>query len=365
MSVYHSLKGLLTKHIIYSQRCLKEFNQIMNSRKRIKELIRNHNVAKLTSQEDREARAYFKSKGYTLKHTDWHAFYKTMNGEFHKNYIPLGLFNTKISPKLNQQLQWPALLDKNIIYRIFKEFEQPKPVLQNINGFYYINDKAVQFTEAINEISKNGKLLIIKPSIDSGGGKLVNAFTVKGQNVSFKNLSIEALLKLYKKDFIVQEYLEQSEIMKKLNPTSLNTLRVMSYLNEDGVQILSTVARVGGLNSNIDNYSLGGILCGIDIRGGFMDKGYTKKGAILDKTFTGIRLSECSVPNFNLVIDMVKSMHVRIPYFKIVSWDIAINKSNSPVLIEYNTYNQGLEIQIVIGPLFGEFTDEILAKGLE
>lgn len=365
MIFYHNIKKKLTERLLNVRKRFVEFNQIMNSRKRIKALIRNNNVPKLTSQEDREAKAYFKLKGYTLKNTDWHAFYKATNGRFYENYIPLGMFNTKISPKLNQQRQWPALLDKNIIYRIFKGFEQPKRVLQNINGFYYINDKTVNLTEAINAINKNGKLLIIKPSIDTGGGKLVNAFTVNAQSVSYKNLSIEALLKLYKKDFIIQEFLEQSDSMNRLNSTSLNTLRVMSYLNEEGVQILSTVARVGGLNSNTDNYSLGGILCGIDINGRFMAKGYTKKGAILDKTFTGVKLSECSVPNYNLVIDMVKSMHVRIPYFKIVSWDIAISNRDSPVLIEYNTYNQGLEIQIVTGPLFGKFTDEILAKALE
>ena len=209
------------------------------------------------------------------------------------------------------------------------------------------------------------KQLIIKPSIDSGGGKKVVAFTVNNKKTSYKNLSTETLLSLYKKDFLIQEFLEQSDVMSLLNPTSLNTLRVMSYLNDDGGHILSTTARVGGINSSTDNYSSGGLLCGVYGNGKFMAEGYTKKGAILDKTFTGVKLDECFVPNYDLVIEMVKSMHIKIPYFKIVSWDIAINKKNLPVLIEYNTYNQGLEIQIVNGPLFGEFTDEILAKGLE
>ncbi len=365
MIFYRYIKKKFTERLLNIQKRFVEFNQIMNSRKSIKNLISNNHVPKLSLQEDREAKVYFKSKGYTLKNTDWHAYYKAMNGEFHKDYIPLEIFKTKISPKLNQKTQWPALLDKNIIYRIFKGFEQPKRVLQNINGFYYINDRAVNLTEAIKAISKNGKSLIIKPSIDSGGGKLVTAFTVTGHTTSYKNLPIESLLKLYKKDFIIQEFLEQSDKLSKLNPSSLNTLRVMSYLNEKGTHVLSALVRVGEKGSKTDNYATGGIICSVDINGRFMAKGYTRKGVILDKTFTGVKLSECSVPNYNLVVDMVKSMHVRIPYFKIVSWDIAINKKNLPVLIEYNTYNQGLEIQIVTGPLFGKFADEILAKALE
>jgi hypothetical protein len=58
---------------------------------------------------------------------------------------------------------------------------------------------------------------------------------------------------------------------------------------------------------------------------------------------------------------MVKSMHHVVPHFRIISWDIGLNKENQPILIEYNTIGQGVDLQIANGPLFGEFTDEILA----
>lgn len=363
--MYRFFKKIASKYLSSLRKRVLDFNHVMNSRNKVKALMRNIEVSKLSRNEIKEAKSFFKSRGYKLNHTEWHTFYKSMNGEFHKDYIPLGLFKTKISPKLNEKIQWPALLDKNIIYRIFKGFELPKRIVQNINGFYYINDQPATFDKAVNEICKNGNQLIIKPSIDSGGGKKVVAFEVIGNKTSHKNLSIEDLLKLYKKDFIVQEFLEQSETMRKLNPSSLNTLRVISYLNGNGVNILSTTARVGGLNSRTDNYSSGGILCGVDDYGRIKTKGYSKKGVALDQTFSGVKLIGYTVPNYNLVVDMVKSIHVIIPYFKLVSWDIAINKNNKPVLVEYNTYNQGLEVQIVTGPLFGKFTDEILAKALE
>lgn len=363
--MYHFFKKIATKYLNSLRKHILNFNHVMNSRNKVKSLLQTIEVSKLSANEIKEAKSFFKSRGYKLNNTDWHTFYKSMNGEFHKNYIPLGLFKTKISPKLNEKTQWPALLDKNIIYRIFKGFDLPKRVVQNINGFYYINDKPAKLDEAINEIRNNGKHLIIKPSIDSGGGKKVVAFEVKGDKTSHKNLSVEDLLKLYRKDFIVQEFLEQSETMRKLNPSSINTLRVISYLNNNGVNILSTTARVGGLNSRTDNFSSGGLLCGVDDDGKIKTKGYSKKGEALGHTFSGEELMGYVVPNYNFVVDMVKSMHVRIPYFKLVSWDIALNKNNKPVLIEYNTYNQGLEVQIVTGPFFGKFTNEILAMALE
>ena len=71
-----------------------------------------------------------------------------------------------------------------------------------------------------------------------------------------------------------------------------------------------------------------------------------------------------SFPNYDAVVKMVNEMHLKIPYFKIVSWDIGLNKNDKPIFIEYNTYNQGIDIQIANGPLFGDFADEILAIGL-
>lgn len=363
--MYHIIRKLLIQRFISSQKNIVEFNQTMNARKLIKQIIHKYDIPKLKPDEIKEAKAYYKSQGYQLKNTSWHRYYKAVSGQFYKEYIPSDIFKSKISPRLNQKIQWPALLDKNLTYNLFKDFDQPKRVVQNINGLYYVNDKVVDELEAIIKIKTNNTLLIIKPSIESGGGRMVVTFNVKNKMTSYKNMSIESLFKLYNKDFIVQEFLEQSDAMKKLNPTSLNTLRVISYLNNDGVHLLSTTVRIGKKGSYTDNYATGGILCGVNVNGKLAANGYTKKGIVVNETYTGIKFCDCTIPNYNRVVDIVKSMHVKVPYFKIISWDIAINDNNSPVLIEYNTYNQGLDVQIPNGPLFGKFTAEILAKGLE
>ena len=92
MGVFHYVNQNLKTLTLSVQKRFLEFNLNMNSRKRIKDLIRDNNVAKLTPNEDKLVKSYFKSKGYTLKNTDWHAYYKAMNGELYKEYIPLGFF---------------------------------------------------------------------------------------------------------------------------------------------------------------------------------------------------------------------------------------------------------------------------------
>ncbi len=363
--MYQIIKNNLIKHVPNFQKKFEEIYVTVSSRRYMKSIIKKKKLPKLSPSEIKAAKSYYKSKGYNLKNTYWHRYYKAMNGEFHKEYVPYDIFNPKINPRLNKRKQWPALLDKNLSYNLFEGFAQPKRVVQNINGFYYIEEKIVNLDEAIKACNRINKRLIIKPTIDSGKGRLVNAFTVENYKTSYENLNVKELFQLYKKDFIVQEFLEQSEVIASLNPSSLNTLRVVTYLNLDGVHVLSSVLRIGELGSSTDNFSKGGLFCGILKDGQLKGKGYSPNGTILTKTSTGIVLKECKIPNYEKLQDMTKLMHFRVPYFKIISWDIAINKNNEPVLIEYNTHRQGIDLQIASGPLFGKFADEILDIGLQ
>ncbi|WP_412561071.1 sugar-transfer associated ATP-grasp domain-containing protein [Winogradskyella sp. MIT101101] len=365
MSLYQRFKNSYIKRIPTIQQRLTQLQLEISARRYMKSLMAKRNLPKLSAKEIKEAKSYYKARGYKLKNTYWHRYYKGINGEFHKNYVPYDIFNPKINPRLNQSRQWPALLDKNLTYNLFREFNQPKRIVQNVNGFYYINDEIVGLQDAINACGSIEGKLIIKPTIDSGRGKMVNTFSVLNSKTTYKDYSIEKLFRLYGKDFVIQECLEQSAVLKSLNPSSLNTLRIVSYLNNEGVHILSSVLRVGKLGSSTDNFSTGGLFCGILHDGTLKGKGYNPKGEVVTETSTGISIADCKIPNYAKVQEMVKSMHHVVPYFRIIAWDIGINKDDLPYLIEYNTYKLGIDLQIADGPLLGDFTDEILALALQ
>ncbi len=365
MSLYQHFKNSFIKRIPIIQQRLTQLQLEISARRYMKTLLAKRDLPKLSAEEIKEAKSYYKSRGYNLKNTYWHRYYKGINGEFHKNYVPYDIFNPRINPMLNQRRQWPALLDKNLTYNLFREFNQPRRIVQNINGFYYINDEIVDLQGAIDACGAVEGKLIIKPTIDTGRGKMVNTFSVLNSKTTYKDYSIEKLFKLYGKDFVVQECLEQSAVLKSLNPSSLNTLRIVSYLNNEGVHILSSVLRVGKLGSSTDNFSTGGLFCGILDDGTLKGKGYNPKGEVVKEASTGISLAGCKIPNYVKVQEMVKSMHHVVPYFKIIAWDIGISKDDLPYLIEYNTHKLGVDLQIADGPLLGDFTDEILALALK
>lgn len=364
--MYYFLKSFLLKPSLRLKQRLFRINSTFNAKREIKQIIKSNKTPKLTPEEEQLAISFFKARGYKLHNTHWHRYLKATNGEFHSNYIPQDIYRPLIDPKVNQMRQWPALLDKNLTYNLFKEFNQPIPIVQNINGFYFVNNEIVDEDNAIQTCLLNYDTFIIKPTIDSGKGKLVQKYTFDKNNGSKEEYSLRQLFRDYRKDFIVQEVVNQSEIMKALNPSSLNTLRIATYLRSDGsVHILSAVSRIGNLNSTTDNFSLGGAICGLKKNGDFKEVGYIEGEKTLVSP-TGISFNTCSVPNYKAVKNMVKALHIKVPYFRLISWDIGIDLNDDPIFIEYNVYNQGFEIhQIANGPMFGEFTDEILAIGLQ
>lgn len=318
---------------------------------------------RLNKKQITEIKEYYSKYGYKKIKTTWHEFYFGSNNIYSVKYIPEDLFHATISKKLNQMRQWPSLLDKNLLYLIFKDYKQPEVVLKNINGFYFLGDRAVSKAKAIESIINERNQMIIKPSIDSGNGNGVVVFSVQEGNINYNNLSVEDFLSTYKKDFIIQSVVKQHEVLKSLNDTSLNTLRVISYLNEDGVYVLSTIVRVGKKGSFTDNCSTGGIACGVSDNGILKEYGYLNDGTIRKETDNGVLLGNITVPSYKIVMEQVKKMHLLIPYFRIVSWDLGIDNTGTPLLIEYNTYHQDITIhQLANGPLFSEFTDEILSQ---
>ena len=194
----------------------------------------------------------------------------------------------------------------------------------------------ISMSEALSHCS-NVKEFVIKPSLQSGGGKGVIKCKVLNGRTDYQNHTIEDLFKIYKKDFVIQEVIHQHEIIAKLNPSSVNTIRFLTYLREDGVHVLSSHIRIGKLGSITDNSSSGGISCGILDNGQLKPYGFIQAGIKKFKSESGVELESVVIPAYQEVKALVEQMHYKVPYFKLIAWDFAINSESEPVFIEFNS----------------------------
>lgn len=288
-----------------------------------------------------------------------HEYFYSRTGIFAKEYVPTNLYHCDLLPRANKHNLKPAYNDKNLTDILFQGENVAHTVLKNMNGYYYSEGRPVSEEEAVS-LCRNMENMIIKPSKKSKGMG-IHLLSVKDGVTNIDGLTVGALFKKYSPNFQIQKVVRQHKDMAALNPTSVNTIRILSYRSGMEVLIIYSVVRIGRKGSEIDNQSAGGISTTIS-KDGKLGKeafgGYSEDNIV--RTDTGIVLEGYQLPSYDRAIEFVKRLHYRLPFFDLVGWDIAIEEDGSPILIEFNT-EVGLS-QSAFGSGFGEYTERVIRE---
>ena len=251
-----------------------------------------------------------------------------------------------------------AYSDKNTYDIRFKGFKQPKTILKKWGGDFYIDNNIVSEKVAVCLFSKLDDV-IIKPTLETGQGHGV--FCFRQDNLI---ISPEKYLQSLGNNFIIQERIKQHVKIAELNPTSLNTFRIVTYRERDNVYILNMTLKIGHTGEVVDNGHAGGYFVGINEDGTLKKwiyslKPFSKK----EMTESGIKVEGLFIPSFYKLKETVCNLSLLLPYHRIVGWDMAIDEKGNPLLIELNINGFGVNIiQIPNGPLLGKYTERILRK---
>lgn len=288
-----------------------------------------------------------------------HEYFYSRTGVFSKDYIPKDFYTMEILQKANVFQMREAYDDKNIYDIILAGENVVHTILKNMNGYYYYEGKPVSEEEAI-QLCQNMDKVILKPAMDKHGNG-VKLVTVTNGKTNVNDLTIGELFKQYKHNFLIQERVQQHKDLAALNPTSVNTIRILSYRSGMEVLIIYSVIRIGRSGQVIDNQCAGGISTTIT-QDGKLGKaafgGYSEDNVL--KTDTGITLEGYQLPSYDKAIEFVKRLHTKLPYFNIVGWDVSIEENGEPILIEFNTH-PGLS-QSAFCSGMGENTERIIRE---
>lgn len=321
--------------------------------------VRNRKI--LTPKQKEEIISYYQKLTGKKVSPIYHEYFYSRTGKYSKEYMPVTLYNADIIGRANNLTAGGILSDKNFDDIILPMMKHPKSILKNINGYFYHEGRPISNAEAV-EICQNIDIAIIKPSQGAKGGGIRRISIVQGK--TSEGESTEELFAKYEKNFIIQECVQQHEQMSALNPTSINTLRIMTYRSGMDVYVVYAVVRIGRKGQVIDNQSKGGISTMINEDGTLCKYAFGVAGDdMIEKTDSGITLDGYQIPCYQKVLDVVKRAHYRIPFCDIVGWDIAIDSNGDPVLIEWNS--RPGPSQTACGTGLGKYTEKIITEVIQ
>ncbi|WP_259015196.1 sugar-transfer associated ATP-grasp domain-containing protein [Emticicia fluvialis] len=186
------------------------------------------------------------------------------------------------------------------------------------------------------------KIVTKIPLGNSGKQVKVLDLTFAGNEVTVDGIDAhKALLKLYKEGYILFEsFVDQHPVLKNINPISVNTIRIVTFVNDQAfVEVWVAIIRFGW-NTPIDNFSNGGLSSNINLETGEIDNlakvrdPFTKE-RYANHPVTGNAITGVKVPFWKETIEMVKKAALEVPGVRTVGWDIAMTPTG-PTLIEGN-----------------------------
>ncbi len=164
-------------------------------------------------------------------------------------------------------------------------------------------------------------------------------------------------------EFLIQETIAQHAELDRFNETSVNTVRIDTFIDENGgIRFNAAALKIGMPGSITDNVTSGGYMAGIDLQTGKFSSGAKADarfgGQYHDLTVLyGIDPQEFVMPHWDEVIGLARKAAECLLPFRVLGWDIAISK-DGPLVIETN-FDYGVD---VLQELAGGYIDTPLGQ---
>jgi len=220
--------------------------------------------------------------------------------------------------------------------RIIRKFTDKKSaeILENKSKFNehfssYLNRNWVSTEDTsadkLNCLFLENERLICKP-LDSAGGHGIFVFETKDvDSASFLSQHPHC---------IVEELIVQHPIMAKPNPTSVNTVRMISVNKNGIICLVAATIRIGAKGSCVDNVCSGGTAASIDMDTGIV---FTKE---IDEEFnrylhhpgTDVCMLGVRIPNWECIKNTVRQCAALLPNARYIGWDIAVTEQGCCVI---------------------------------
>lgn len=283
----------------------------------------------------------------------------------HDDYVDYEQFRRR-RELLNHKIENPpiSLLRNKLLFGIFAEslgVLTPKNIayIRNSKILLLQNNEEIDIEEFVKCNNIDAFLKVIDGECADGIFHIVitnGIITIDNELFSFDKFRTL----LSNKSFILQRRINQCDVLAKLHPYSINTIRVETIWDaEKGkIEILPPLLRVGTNGKSVDNWAVGGLAVMINLKESCLGKYGFYKPSFGTKVNmhpdTKVIFDGYKIPFLLEAIEQVKFLHSFLTDIHSIGWDIAIT-DNGPCIIEGNDNWEISLVQICSHGLKDEF----------
>src|SRR5699024_4176578 len=280
--------------------------------------------------------------------------------------IPGKILQREIFPVFNDYNVTSYYGDKNIYGIIIKPPYGPETIIKKIGGNFFDSEyNPIDYESAHNLLIRSDQDLIIKLS-KANNGRGVAKFSIKDNKIYFdgENISFNKFIEIHNKDFIIQKVIQQHPNMAAPHPSSVNTIRIVTFRWKGEIRYLFAFARFGINNDISDNATvdISTALCITDSEEFYHD-GINKNGdTFTHHPTTNYCFADLDpIPDYENFKEHVKNYHKKFIHLDIIAWDIAVGLDGKPIILECNFAGSTSFYQLVTQkPFFGDLTEDVL-----
>lgn len=204
-------------------------------------------------------------------------------------------------------------------WRLTKEWEGETVPVENL-----LRKTGSYFCKPYNGKCGRGIFILQVSDVIRINGELIN-----------RDNAVEYLSSAFKDEYVIQDVLIQHPSMAALNPSSVNTVRIITARNKVSKQVefVTGFLRIGGKKSLTDNMAGGGMAVGVDFETGnlqhfgyyFADGGSRR---VEEHPELNIPLETIQIPHLKEAVEASVELHEKLDDLQIIGWDVAITEDS-------------------------------------
>ncbi len=297
---------------------------------------------KLSKEQRRAIDKFYKENyGKRIPYT-YHRLFTGFTGNFDVKYIPEMLYAPYLERFLTDLSYTNVFTNKNLLTVFARglNVKMPQNIIMCNAGKYYDKDfNTITLAEAEALLHNAGKVFIKGTTESCGGQGCTIAEFIDGVNTK-TNLSVAQTMSLLGANYCVQELLVCHESIRRIYPNSANTFRIITYILEGEIYHCPVIIRIGRGGGFTDNASAGGMFIAVNDDGTLHKSAFTKyREEYTVHPDTNFVFEGAKIEHVDKAITLAKRLQAAIPQVALVNWDVTIDESGEPVLIEANMKN--------------------------